>query len=422
MIPLSRRTLLKGLGAAAVLLPGLPSAAEAGVTFPQRFVVFFTHQGTIHEAFWPGEGMALPAITAPLAPFASRLLFVDGVDLVSSFRRSQIEHHEGVAQILTGRELFYADGDSCQPGGVSLDQHLAAAIGRETRFPSLELSIRSGTGCTAISSGPNQAMPPEPNPAAAFDRIFGAIEQDPLGVERARAQRKSVLDLVRRRFGRATPRLGSEDRARLDAHLEGLRELERRLDAVPAPGCARPTRPTVDRHDPARFAELGFAQVDNLVAALACDLTRVASIQYGDVPPELVGLPSSFDMHQDVAHQIDLDPVARERMVRAQVRMGEQLAYLLAKLEAIPEGDGTLLDHTLVLWCNELATGSHEQRRMPFVLAGSAGGYFRSGRHVRVPSGTPHNDLLLTIAQAFGLPDTSFGDPAFCTGPLEALR
>ncbi|HMJ55083.1 MAG TPA: DUF1552 domain-containing protein [Polyangiaceae bacterium] len=172
---------------------------------------------------------------------------------------------------------------------------------------------------------------------------------------------------------------------------------------------------------------IGKLQMDIAAAALACDLTRVLTLQwtYAESTQTFPVLGIN-EAHHVMSHAGDTDAAAQEKLTQINVWYAEQFAYLLGKLASYKEGDGTLLDNTAVLWCIEVGKGNnHAHRDLPFLLAGSCGGYFRTGRFVDYmaggAAGHPHNNLLVSLAQAMGTKDTTFGDPAHCTGPLPNL-
>ena len=173
------------------------------------------------------------------------------------------------------------------------------------------------------------------------------------------------------------------------------------------------------------FAAIGALQIDLMVMALACDITRVASLQWSRAlsATRFSWLPSPItEGHHDLSHRGDDDASAVDKLTRINQWYASQLARLIAKLKAVPEGDGTLFDHTLILWCNELGKGNtHSRVNAPYVLAGSAGGALATGRFLTFEGDVPHNNLLLAILQLMGLPDTTFGNPDWCTGPLPGL-
>jgi hypothetical protein len=171
------------------------------------------------------------------------------------------------------------------------------------------------------------------------------------------------------------------------------------------------------------FPHVGQMQMDLLVMALACDLTRVASLQWSRAASQVRF--SWLDItaaHHDLSHRGDSDTAAIDMLTRINRWYAEQLAYLIGRMKQIPEGDGTLFDNTLILWCNELAKGNtHSRVDAPYVLAGRAGGSLATGRYLRFDGDVPHNNLLLSLVHAMGQDDGSFGKPEWCTGPLTGL-
>jgi hypothetical protein len=260
-----------------------------------------------------------------------------------------------------------------------------------------------------------------------FQRVFGKLGADPFGNEQRRALRRSMLDFVYKDFNALRGELGSEERAKLTQHETMLRELETRLDNPGALGatCKVPGAPaTLDARANANAPALGKLQMDLAVNALACDLTRVVSLQWtqsvGQLSFPWLGIT---DRQHDLSHEGDSNADAKEKLIKMNTWYAEQFAYLLAALKAVPEGPngGSLLDNTLVLWGNELGKGnSHTRNDIPFVMAGKAGGTVRTGQLLTFKD-RPHNDLLLTLCRALGLNQSSFGDARFNSGPISEL-
>jgi len=205
-----------------------------------------------------------------------------------------------------------------------------------------------------------------------------------------------------------------------------VQELEKRLTSEPVPtttACHDPASPAKASIDNDAFPDTGATQIDLLVMALACDITRVASLQWSRSVSQTrftwLNIPEG---HHDLSHHGDDDAAAQDKLTRINNWYAQQLATLIGKLKSVPEGDGTMLDHTLILWCNELAKGNvHSHINAPYVLAGKAGGALKTGRFLSYDGDVPHNNLLLSILHAMGIPDTSFGKPEWCTGPLAGL-
>jgi hypothetical protein len=438
----SRRQALQALGAAG-LVPLLPAVARAQA--PRRMIVFYTPNGTIGAHWRPKgteTGFTLGRILAPLEPHRSKLLILGGVNMALADAGYGSHHTRGVGGLLTGRPILMGNFKSAGPptagwaSGISLDQHVARnmPMAGTTRFRSLELGVRvidaEVRGRLSYLAA-NQPVPPMENPYDVFDRLFAGAKPPVAGgdpvADRLRIERRSVIDFLKDELGLVRGAIGAEDRPRLEAHLESVRDIERRLEPVaggtmPPAGCpapAAPTRMDITAND--AMPAVGRLQMDLLVNALACDQTRVATLQWTHAESTQsfpwIGVPGQ---HHVMSHAGDTDAAAQESLTKINVWYAEQLRYLLDRLAA-----AKILDDTVVLWANEVGKGNnHAHRDLPFLLAGSCGGRFKTGRFVdylTTGSGHPHNNLLLSLAQAMGLPDTTFGDPQHCTGPLSGL-
>lgn len=439
---MSRRGFLRAAAVGAATAPWLrpfTTRAEPG-ELPRRFVVFFTPNGTIPEEWSPDGGehdFSLRTILEPLARHRDDLLILEGVDMKSASSGPGDGHQKGMGHLLTGVDLLPGDTmggcDSCAPvswsGGISVDQEIASLIGASTPFRSLELGVRVGGSHNVWTRmcyrGASQPLPPEGDPHAVFERLFGDLGADPFGLERRRFMRRSVLDHVRRDFASIEARVSAADRERLELHVSVLRDIERRIESSGGLGaaCAAPTMGgRVDPDDPANVPQVGRLQMDLLAMAFACDLTRVGTLQWttavGNIPFPFLGIE---DRHHDLSHEGDGNGSARDKLVQINRWYAEQLAYLIDRLKAIPEGEGTVFDNTCILWGNELGKGnSHTRDGIPFVMAGSAGGHFRTGRYLRFDRAS-HCDLLTSLAQAYGVEADRFGDVRFSNGPLPGL-
>ena len=434
MSALSRRSLLRGACGVALGLPLLETMELHAAPGPKRLLVFFTNNGTVMNAWRPTgteTNFQLASIMQPLAAHQDQLIIMEGIDQESSYNGpgSGDPHMPGMAHLLTGTEMI-STGPGVYDragGGISVDQHIAQQLNAGTKFGTLSFGVAAREFAaspwnTLSMLGPNMPVDPEDDPAAAFARIFGDIGED-AQVAELRAQRKSVLDVVRQDISALNTRLGAADRARLEQHLDSVREVEKIID-VTVDGCQVPTAPPPvngSLYADANAPTVMRAQIDLLVSALACDLTRVATLQWR----EALGGTSTFtwlgqnETHHDISHRTD--QTGRDMMVDINIWFAEQLAYLLDQLASVPDGDGTLLDSTAVLWCNELSNGEqHSRRDMPFLLAGSCGGYFNTGRYLQY-QGAMHNDLLVSLCNAMDVSTTTFGNPAYCTGPLPNL-
>jgi hypothetical protein len=451
---LHRRTVLRGAGGIAISLPLLDAMigsgqAHAQVLSPTRFVVFYTPGGTEMSSWRPTgteTSFTLPFILAPLETLKQRLLIVDGLNMSVTNTGPGHQHAKGMGGLLTGRPL--QNGNFDQGGiragfasGISVDQVIAQKIKGTTRFPSLEVGVQSETfqkyyGVTLSPannlnlSGAGQPLPVMYDPRAVLTRVFsdsGTTTPDQAAQLLRYKRNKSILDGVIQEYAALKAKVGSEDRAKLEAHLTQIREAEVALGPPPVEGtltCPPPTinAPTNFKAD-VNIPATGKAQMDLLVASLACDQTRVATMQWVDSEADNVfpWLSAVSGSHHENQHNDSGGAYNKSGIEQINRWYAEQFAYLLQKMISVKEGDKTLLDRTVVFWCTELAhPSSHSHTGMPFVLAGSAGGRLRTGRWVRY-SGRPHNDLLVTLQNAFDLGVQTFGMPEYCTGPLPNL-
>jgi hypothetical protein len=436
--PFSRRALLAGAAGTTLALPWLeafaPGRAYARSERPLRFVVVFTPNGLLPS--WSPSGserdFTLSASLAPLAPHQDDIVVIRGLHQQGAGGDG---HQNGIGGMLTGAKLNAGPFGGVQAApagwasGPSVDQRIADAIAGTTKLRSLELGVQVGSADNwgrMCYRAADQPLPPEDDPAAIYARVFADLHTDPAVLERARQRRQSILATVAGEYTRVSSRLGSADRQRLEAHLESLRDVEQRLTRpgkIGGDSCSDPVLGAVTKDANDAFPEVGALQTDLLAMALACDITRVASLQWSrSVSQTRFAWLGITEGHHDLSHLGDDDAGAVDKLTRINTWYTEQLAGLIAKLKAIPEGDGTLFDNTLILFCNELAKGNtHSREDAGYILAGRAGGALETGRFLHYEGDVPHNNLLVSILQLFGLPDRTFGNPDWCDGPLSGL-
>jgi hypothetical protein len=436
---LSRRTVLRGLGA-TVALPWLDAMtpALASVRRPVRLAFTYIPNG-VTLAEWTPKGMGrefeLSRILKPLEPFRDDLLVLSGLaaENAKALGDGPGDHARAGACFLTGVHPRKTAGADIQ-NGISADQIAAQAVGTETRLPSLELGCEesrtvgncdSGYSCAYTNSiswrSPTTPMPPETNPRSAFERLFG-IEDVPLSPEdRARRaqRRQSILDLVGDRTRQLVMGLGPSDRRKMDEYLYAIREIERRLERAERDGVEVP--PGVEKPSgiPASFADYVKLMFDLQVVAFQADLTRVTTMMIGregslQAYPE-IDVP---DSHHPLTHHRG-NPEFVEKVTRINAYHAELFAHFVAKLKATPDGDGTLLDHSMVVYGSAISDGDrHTHEDLPVLLVGRGAGRLKPGRHVVHPRDTPLTNLYLTLLDGMGVRPEAIGDS---TGKLEHL-
>ena len=431
---ISRRKLL-GASAALAGTALLPRSVWAATPPPKRLVVVFSANGTIFDSWLPTgteTSFTLSPILSALAPFQKKLLILNGINVKSAGYGPGDDHMKGMGHMLTGIELLSGTtmGGAGTPagfaGGISIDQRIVADVGQNTRFPSLEFGVmvqNSDVWARMIYSGANQPLPPMEDPVAAFARVFGGTNLSAAQAAVLLKRRQSVLDYVQGSLTGLSGRIGADDNVRVQQHLSSVQQVEKQLLAQTG-ACSPPTVATTDLTNVANYPAIGKTQMDLLVASLACDQTRVASLQWShsvsDIPMPWLNISTG---HHTLSHTADTDTTDQTSLVQINTWYAQQFAYLLQGLDAVTESDGsTLLDNCLVLWINELSKGNiHSHQPLPVVIAGGAGGALRTGRLVTYSPQQPHNNLLVSIANVMGTSITTFGNPAYCTGPLPNL-
>lgn len=440
--PLSRRTLLRGAGGASVALPFLsamlrPGRSHAAEAVQKRLIVFFTPNGTVPDAWRPTGGetdFTLSPILSPLERHRDQLLILDGIDMRSALEHSggSNGHDIGTGHSLTPHSLLAGpsgvgegghlwDGSA---GGTSFDQAAAAALGARHAFGSLVFGVQCDVDMAIPSriswKGPFEPVRPMQEPATAFDRIFGTATGDVASRETERSQRLFVVDAVLEDYQRLHARVGAEDRLRLEAHLESLYEVERTIERLDLGACALPER--VHSTD---LETIGTANLDMMVAALACDLTPVAVHQWGSGQSARVFTELGCDDgHHTLSHEPLSDTAAVAQLTDINTWYAERFADLLDRLAATPAADGqSLLDHSAVMWVNELGNGyTHSYTDIPYVIAGGAGGALSTGRSLRLDSAA-HGELFAAVGLALGMDTERFGMEEAFEAPLtEILR
>jgi hypothetical protein len=437
---ISRRAFLCGAGG-AIALPWMESlvtkkrACGQSAQAPKRLIVFFTPGGTCPPAWIPSgteTSFTLPDILSPLAPHQSDLLVLKGVAAVSADADVYDNHMKGMAHMLTGTAMV----DSDNAGGISVDQYIAQRLNAPTRFATLEFGVQTPTGWPPPMSylGSAQPVPYEDDPVKMYTRIFaGGVPGSSSAASAAAAalkRKRSILDTVVGELGLLKPRLATADRAKLDAHLTVVRDIESRLGAIATTSCAQPSQPAATALTDDNIPAILQLQIDLMWMALTCDLTRVVSLQLRGSGPDVVyGWTGATNAQHPMEHATEeyMLTGGTGDLIKIHRWYGQLFAGLIAKLKATQEGANTLLDNSVVFWTSEMGAGDHRHYDIPYVLAGSAQGYFKTGRYLQYQpingwQGPPHNQLLVSLCNAMGLSDvTTFGDPRWGSGPLPRL-
>lgn len=413
---LSRRQ----LGLAAL---GVAASARAQMSRPaaSRLIVFFTPNGTVPQRWRPtGTETAFSfgagTVLEPLSALRDKLVVIDELDFFGA------DNHEGgMGAMLTGTL-----GSMGESRGMSLDQFVATRLNASTRFKSIELGVATSAWGSSQQTrmsyaGPGLLVSPDDDPSAVARRVFNvgaSMTSNRLD------RKKAILRLNRGQLERLKAVAPETEHPKLDTHHGALQTLETRLVA-PTGMCGVPAIPADLRpqHNDA-FPRVGALQMDLLVASLACDATKVASLQWSHtVSPIVPTWLQLSEAHHELSHMADSNAAGVNRFIAAERWFAEQFATLLGKLEATPDpsGGGSLFDTSLVLWCKEMGDSrAHVCRNVPMVLSGRANGALRLGRYLRVAR-EPHQKLLVSLCHLMGLDNETFGDPAKSRGPLGGL-
>src|SRR5258708_4247619 len=438
---LPRRALLRGLGT-TIALPLLdamvPAFAKAAVTkaiSPCRMAFLYVPNGIIMEEWTPTKEAGVsalpsefPRISQALAPFRDDVMMLSGLthNTGRALGDGPGDHGRAGASYLTGIHPRKTYGKDIRVG-ISVDQIAARRLEGKTRFASLELGCEEGVqggncdngySCAYSNSiswrDTSSPMPPEIRPRAVFERLFGTgeIEQDPARRARLEKYQKSILDVVLNDAQRLKGTLGGADRRKLDEYMFAIRDIEKRIhkaerenaQALP-PGAAPP--PSV----PTDFSEHSRIMFDLVALAFQTDTTRVITLLLGveQSPRSYAEIGVTEAHHGLTHHQGDKEKIAK--VLRINCFHIAQFAYLLEKLKSTRDGDGTLLDHSMITYGSGLSDGNrHEHHNLPLALAGRGCGKLRPGRHVRYPDETPMTNLFVAMLDRIGVPAESVGD------------
>ena len=426
---LPRRMFLRGLGG-VVALPWLDSMVPAFASAAARTArlgAIYAPNGMSMGRWTPateGSAFELTPILEPLAPFRDRVLVLSGLsNKEADVRKGDAggDHGRGQAAYLTGAHAKPTTGPDVECG-ISMDQIAARELGKQTQFASLELSLEGGelngcdTSCSYFSSiswrNPTTPMPMEADPRAVFERLFGTSgSTDPKArLERIKRDR-SILDGLLEEATRLQRSLGSDDKRRITAYFESVRDVERRIQMAQEQSGRE--LPTIEQPAgaPASFEEYGKLMFDLMALAYQTDLTRVVTFMLGREEssrtyPE-IGVP---EPHHPVSHHQNR-PEPLEKLARINTFHIKLFAHFLEKLKSTPDGDGSLLDNSLFVYGAGLSNSDvHYHHDLPILLVGGGGGQIKGGRHVKYPIETPLANLHVTVLDKLGVSIDRLGD------------
>jgi hypothetical protein len=441
---ISRRTLLRGLGA-TIALPWLEamgpmtswaSDTAPGKAAPNRMAFLYVPNGKNMVDWTPkaeGTGFELPGILEPLREVKDDILILTGLtaDKARAHGDGGGDHARALTAFLTGAQPRKTDGTDIK-AGISIDQVAAGRIGDQTRLASLEIGTEHGSMAGNCDSGyscvysstmswrsATQPLPKEVNPKLVFERLFGSVP-DAERVKRDQ-KRKSVLEFVREDSGDLSKQLGATDKRKLDEYFSAIRDIEQRIDrAAKLAEVKAPQSLTKPQGVPASYQDHIRLMCDLLVLAFQADLTRVVTFvlanEGSNKPYPFIGVSEG---HHDLSHHGN-DPKKKAKIRDINRFHTTQLAYLLKKLKSIKEGDGTLLDHCMIVYGSGNSDGNaHNHDDLPILLAGKGCGTIKTGRHVRYRNETPLNNLWLSMLNRMSIKVAALGDS---TGTLPGLN
>ena len=438
---LSRRTVLRGLGATIAMplldsmVPALTALDKTAAAPVRRFGVFYVPNGMAMGYWFPktvGPMQQLPPTLQSLNAFKDNVLLVGGLaDEAANLTTRAGDHARSAGTFLTCVP-FKAISDSNVIVEVTMDQIAARQLAKQTQLASLELALEStvmlgacdGASCALTNtiswSTPTTPNPCENDPRAVFERLFGASGSTDPTARLARMQRdRSVLDFVTDEVARFNLRLGPRDRAKFTEYLDSVRDIERRIQKAEEQNSQE--LPVVDQPMgiPSDYAEHAKLMMDLLAMAYQTDLTRISTFMLArEVSSRAYPEIGVSDSHHPLSHHQD-ESAKLERLHKINEYHFRQFAHLVEKLHATPEGDGTMLDHTLFLYGTGISdSNTHFHDDLPIALIGGKAAGIKGGRYIRNKKGTPLANLHTTILSKLGTPVEKFGDS---TGTIEQL-
>src|SRR5262245_41800892 len=425
---LPRRAFLRGAGA-ALALPFLDSmfpafAATNGPKAPVRLGFVYHPVGMIMDRWTPateGAGFEITPTMKALEPFRENIVVLSGLAQVQgrALGDGPGDHAREGATWLTGVHPKKTEGTGIR-AGLSADQLAAKQLGKYTQLGSLEIGLESASLAGGCDSGyscaytntlswrsPTTPLPVEVNPRMVFERLFGDGDStDPKARLASLQEQRSILDYVAGSIDRLETKLGKSDRNKLSEYLEAIRDIERRIQKAEQQS-AQLKLPVMERPAavPEAFDDYAKLMMDLQVMACQTDMTRVITFMLGRAGSNR-SYPSIgvSDGHHSITHHQN-DPVKINNIAKIDAHLVQTFAYLLDKLKTTPDGDGNLLDHSMIVYGSSLSdANAHTHHDLPIVLAGGGGGQIKGGGHLRYPKDTPMNNLLVSLLDKAGVP------------------
>jgi hypothetical protein len=433
-----RRAFLRGAGTMLTLplldslVPALTAQSRTAANPPPRLGFVYIPHGAVMDKWMPsatGSAFEFTPVLQPLAPYRERLLILSNLShhQADSLGDGGADHARSSPTFLSGVHPRRTEGEDIR-AGITIDQIAAQHIGQSTRYPSLELTTEDMTGVVgACDTGyscsymntiswrtPTTPLPMEINPRVVFERLFG--DGGTPAERRASVQEdRSILDEITREIPGLQNDLGPRDRARLSDYLDNVREIERRLQIAERQSATSLAVPGTPIGVPDSYDEHARLMFDLLALAYQADQTRIFTFMLARELSQRsypqVGVP---EPHHATSHHQD-DPVKLARLVKIQTYHVTLFAHFLEKLRSIPDGDGSLLDHSLILYGSSMSNSNlHNHKPLPILVAGNVKG----GRHLKFAEDTPMANLLVALLNRAGVPQDQVGDS---TGPLAEL-
>lgn len=438
---LSRRTFLRGVGAVIglplldAMVPALGWAQGSTPKPPVRLCFVYVPNGMVMQNWKPaaeGKEFAFTPILKPLEPFREQTLVLSSLisHNANALGDGPGDHARASASFLTGAHPRESGSDI--HAGISVDQVAAQAIGQETRFPSLELGLEDTRmvglcdakySCAYTSSiswrTPTTPLPPLANPRQLFERLFGNVDpnQSPAQAARRARYRQSILDGAIEQTQKLTSSVGSADRRKIDEYLSSIREIERSIQRFQQQEPGQPVPVEKPAGTPADYAEHSKLMYDLLALAFQADLTRISTFMVGRESSirsyDHIGIPES---HHQLSHHRN-DPATLAKLTKIQTYHLDFFAQFIAKLQAIREGEASVLDRSLIVYGAGISDSNrHVHENLPVLVVGRGNGTLQTGRHVDFHKNVPVTNLHLALLERLNVRPERLGDS---TGLLE---